>query len=121
MMTEKITTERETLQAALDALNGLLRNIRRNAPELSVKTMGDAEVAIDRLFAALAAQPAEPTIDTRAITSHPPSNTVTRWRIGTLEGGHDVSTGDWIITGVKGEHYPCKDEIFRMTYEPVTP
>jgi predicted P-loop ATPase/GTPase len=39
--------------------------------------------------------------------------------IDTLEGGHVVSVGDWIITGVKGEHYPCKDEIFRMTYEPV--
>lgn len=30
-----------------------------------------------------------------------------------------VHAGDWIITGVKGEKYPCKDEIFRMTYEPV--
>jgi hypothetical protein len=26
---------------------------------------------------------------------------------------------DWIITGVKGEHYPCKPDIFDMTYEPV--
>ena len=25
--------------------------------------------------------------------------------------------GDWIITGVKGEHYPCKPDIFAMTYE----
>jgi hypothetical protein len=38
--------------------------------------------------------------------------------IHTLEGGHRVAPGDWIITGVKGEFYPCKDEIFRMTYEP---
>jgi len=59
-----------------------------------------------------------PTIDTRAVTAHPPSNTVTQWRIGTLEGGHDVSPGDWIITGVKGEHYPCKPDIFAATYEP---
>ena len=36
----------------------------------------------------------------------------------TLEGGHIVSPGDWIITGVKGEHYPCKPDIFEMTYEP---
>ena len=41
----------------------------------------------------------------------------TGW-IRTLEGGHEVSPGDWIITGVKGEFYPCKDEIFKMTYEP---
>jgi hypothetical protein len=38
--------------------------------------------------------------------------------IDTLEGGHVVTPGDWIITGVKGEVYPCKDEIFKMTYEP---
>jgi len=37
--------------------------------------------------------------------------------IDTLEGGHIVSPGDWIITGVKGEHYPCKPDIFEMTYE----
>jgi|MudIll2142460700_1097286.scaffolds.fasta_scaffold10236_9 hypothetical protein len=36
---------------------------------------------------------------------------------------HDVSIpyepNDWIITGVKGERYACKDEVFRTTYEPV--
>lgn len=37
--------------------------------------------------------------------------------IMTLEGGHIVSPGDWIITGVAGEHYPCKDGIFQKTYE----
>ena len=37
--------------------------------------------------------------------------------ISTLEGGHEVTPGDWIITGVKGEHYPCKPDIFEMTYE----
>lgn len=26
--------------------------------------------------------------------------------------------GDWIITGVKGERYPCRADIFEMTYEP---
>lgn len=39
--------------------------------------------------------------------------------VDTLEGGHIVCPGDWIITGVKGEHYPIKDEIFKMTYEAV--
>ena len=39
--------------------------------------------------------------------------------IDTLEGGHVVCPGDWIITGVKGEQYPCKPDIFEATYEPV--
>lgn len=39
--------------------------------------------------------------------------------VDTLEGGHVVTPGDWIITGVKGEHYPCKPNIFEMTYEKV--
>jgi len=39
--------------------------------------------------------------------------------IGTLEGVMQVTPGDYIITGVKGEHYPCKPDIFEMTYEPV--
>jgi hypothetical protein len=38
--------------------------------------------------------------------------------IDTLEGGHNVCPGDWIITGVKGERYPCKPDIFAATYEP---
>lgn len=38
--------------------------------------------------------------------------------IETLEGGHRVCPGDWIITGVQGERYPCKPDIFALTYEP---
>ena len=38
--------------------------------------------------------------------------------IDTMEGGHIVCRGDWIITGVKGENYPCKPDIFAATYEP---
>lgn len=37
--------------------------------------------------------------------------------IETLKGGHIVAPGDWIITGVAGEHYPCKPDIFAQTYE----
>lgn len=37
--------------------------------------------------------------------------------IETLEGGHIVCPGDWIITGVAGEHYPCKPSVFAETYE----
>lgn len=39
--------------------------------------------------------------------------------VQTLEGGHLVSPGDWIIKGVKGEFYPCKPDIFEATYERV--
>ena len=39
--------------------------------------------------------------------------------IPTLEGDHIASPGDWIIGGIKGEFYPCKPDIFEMTYEPV--
>ena len=39
--------------------------------------------------------------------------------VPTLEGGHVVTPGDWIITGVRGEHYPCKPDIFAETYEEV--
>lgn len=38
---------------------------------------------------------------------------------GTLEGQHEISFGDYIIKGVKGEIYPCKPDIFEMTYEAV--
>lgn len=31
-----------------------------------------------------------------------------------------ASVGDYIITGVNGEQYPCKPDIFRKTYEPVS-
>lgn len=41
--------------------------------------------------------------------------------IETLEGGHVVCPGDWIIRGVKGELYPCKPDIFDATYEPASP
>lgn len=37
--------------------------------------------------------------------------------IDTLEGGHIVCPGDFIITGVQGERYPCKPDIFEQTYE----
>lgn len=39
--------------------------------------------------------------------------------IDTLEGGLIVCPGDWIITGVAGEVYPCKPEIFAQTYDAV--
>lgn len=40
--------------------------------------------------------------------------------IETLEGTHKANVGDFIITGVHGEQYPCKPDIFQKTYEQVT-
>ena len=37
--------------------------------------------------------------------------------IETLEGTMKADVGDWIIKGVKGEYYPCKPDVFNMTYE----
>lgn len=37
--------------------------------------------------------------------------------IHTLEGDMKASVGDYIITGVDGEQYPCKPDIFKKTYE----
>ena len=45
------------------------------------------------------------------------NKTVRNWSISTLEGRHLVSVGDYIIKGVKGEFYPCKPDIFELTYE----
>lgn len=39
--------------------------------------------------------------------------------IRTLEGEMNVSNGDYIIKGVQGEFYPCKPDIFELTYEKV--
>ena len=39
--------------------------------------------------------------------------------ITTLEGDMSASTGDYIIKGVKGEFYPCREDIFDLTYETV--
>lgn len=41
--------------------------------------------------------------------------------IRTLEGDMLGRVGDWLITGVNGEQYPCKPDIFEKTYEPVGP
>ena len=39
--------------------------------------------------------------------------------INTLEGIMLVSKGDWVIKGIKGEFYPCKQDIFDATYEQI--
>lgn len=39
--------------------------------------------------------------------------------IETLEGDMTVNVGDWVIKGVAEEGYPCRADIFELTYEPV--
>jgi hypothetical protein len=39
--------------------------------------------------------------------------------IETLEGTMQAELGDYVITGVMGEKYPCRSDIFESTYEPV--
>ena len=41
--------------------------------------------------------------------------------IPTLEGDMTAQPGDWIIKGVKGEFYPCRNDIFEATYEEAAP
>lgn len=41
------------------------------------------------------------------------------WQIQTLEGIMTAIPGDYIIKGVKGEFYPCKPDIFELTYEKI--
>jgi len=39
--------------------------------------------------------------------------------IRTLEGDMLADVGDYIITGIDGEQYPCKPDIFMKTYRKV--
>jgi hypothetical protein len=48
----------------------------------------------------------------------PPGDIGRKPVIESREGPMRVTVGDWIITGIKGERYPCKPDIFAETYEP---
>ena len=65
-------------------------------------------------------QPLPDGVHRGASTLHPPTRKVwsASFFIETLEGRMEVSVGDWVITGIKGERYPCKPDIFAATYEP---
>lgn len=65
---------------------------------------------------------AYPMVDTRDVekgTSSLGKHFTYQPVIHTLEGDMTVSDGDYIIKGVQGEHYPCKPDIFKETYEVV--
>jgi hypothetical protein len=38
--------------------------------------------------------------------------------VETMEGAMRGKAGDWLITGVMGEQYPCDNDVFLQTYEP---
>lgn len=59
-----------------------------------------------------------PHIDGQDVCQHCQHRMHEHGWIDTLEGGHIVCPGDWIITGVQGERYPCKPDVFEATYEP---
>jgi hypothetical protein len=48
-----------------------------------------------------------------------PNRISLRFTVKTIEGEMELSLNNWLIRGVKGELYPCNDEIFKMTYEQV--
>lgn len=83
-------------------------NIGRMRPEVEY-----CEGAVVRYFR-------HPTIDGKTLCSKCGNAMYGHGWIDTLEDGHNVCPGDWIITGVKGEHYPCKPDIFDLTYEPAS-
>lgn len=45
------------------------------------------------------------------------------YQMETLEGFLNINAGDWIVTGIDGEHWPIADDIFKKTYAelPVIP
>lgn len=53
------------------------------------------------------------------LTNHQSASGERYIAIKTLEGVMRCNVGDWIIRGVKGELYSCRDDIFTATYEPV--
>mgnify|MGYP003639693943 CR=1 FL=1 len=50
-------------------------------------------------------------------TSYP--DLMNNLRIETLEGTMSADKGDYIIKGIKGEFYPCKPDIFNLTYDAI--
>lgn len=70
--------------------------------------------AVRRGYINTAGSIVDPTNDLANVADFHPTNV-----IKTLEGWHEVSIGDWIVRGIKGELYPVKPDIFIATYEPV--
>lgn len=41
--------------------------------------------------------------------------------VNTHHGQIELAHGDWIITGLNGEKYPCRPDVFDKTYQYVSP
>lgn len=69
----------------------------------------------------LETEPVAPGLEIINKRWHPERQEIYHYGAGckTLEGFMTATIGDWIIRGIKGEYYPCRDDIFRMTYEAV--
>ena len=69
--------------------------------------------------------PGAPCMDAMVLWLNQGQSEMRAWHNGTdifirtLEGEMRATCGDWIIRGVAGEFYPCKESIFEATYEPV--
>jgi hypothetical protein len=61
----------------------------------------------------------EPGIGPNGATCNEDGAVYVPW-LNTLEGKHYISPNDYIITGIQGERYPCKPDIFEASYELVT-
>jgi hypothetical protein len=68
-----------------------------------------------------------PDVPSESLCKHCQGRMLAHGWIDTKEGGHIVCPGDWIITGIQGERYPCKPDIFACAwskdsvYREVTP
>jgi hypothetical protein len=58
------------------------------------------------------------TMDPTGVLVNDP-NGISHGIIQTLEGPMRCSPGDWVITGIHGEKYACKPDVFAKTYERV--
>ena len=67
-----------------------------------------------RVYAAEKGRPIDIVVD--SLSKEGPSK-ISKGYVKTLEGDMEFVTGDWIIQGVVGELYPCRDDIFQQTYE----
>ena len=84
----------------------LVRRFRKKPVTIEAMQLTDAKSVLD----------IEEWINSKTVGFQ--TNPPTIW-IDTLEGRMTANAGDWIIKGVDGEFYPCKDSIFIKTYQEV--
>lgn len=96
---------------ALPALPVAVQRFRKRPVEVSaVRYCGPAHVLADATV--------RPALPDGVTWKKPEPGALVLWPvIETLEGDMRVSNGDWIVTGIKGERYPVKPEIFAETYD----